>query len=133
LLPTGVYTIPEIACVGVGESEASRRGLDVCVGFADFRDVVRAHIAGGPSGFLRLLCERGSRRVVGVQALGESATDLVHLGQAVIAARATVDYFVEHMFNFPTMTEAYRIAAFDCLRQFGVTGYESECRRTRCT
>jgi len=68
-----------------------------------------------------------------VQALGESATELVHLGQAVIAARGTVDYFVDHVFNFPTMTEAYRVAAFDCLRQLGVRGFESECRRTRCT
>ena len=133
LLPTGVYTIPEIACVGIGESEAARRGVDVCIGFADFRDVVRAHIAGAPAGFLRLLCDRSSRRVLGVQALGESATELVHLGQAVIAARGTVDYFVDHVFNFPTMTEAYRVAAFDCLRQLGVRGFESECRRTRCT
>jgi len=62
-------------------------------------------------------CERGSGRVLGVQVLGEGATDLVHLGQAAIATGATADFFIEQIFNFPTMTEAYRIAAFDILKQ----------------
>jgi len=77
-----------------------------------------------------------SARVLGVQVLGEGATDLVHLGQMAIANGATANYFVEHMFNFPTMTEAYRIAAFDVLKRLGkvadVKDYESEYRRTRC-
>jgi NAD(P) transhydrogenase len=132
LLPIGVYTIPEIACVGLTETEAASRRLEICVGVANFGDVVRAHIAGAPDGFLRLLCERGTRRVLGAQALGESSADLVHLAQAVISAGATVDYFVDHVFNFPTMTEAYRVAAFDCLRQMRVTGSESEYRRIHC-
>jgi NAD(P) transhydrogenase len=91
----------------------------VIVGRADFSEVARAHIAGEPSGFLTLLCERGSGRVLGCQVLGEGATDLVHLGQAAIAAGASADTFIEQMFNFPTMTEAYRIAAFDVLNQRG--------------
>ena len=89
----------------------------VSVGRLDFGEVARAHIAGEPTGFLRLLCERASGRVVGCQVLGEGATDLVHLGQAAIANGATADFFVEQIFNFPTMTEAYRIAAFDILKQ----------------
>jgi len=64
-----------------------------------------------------LVCERGTTRILGVQVLGESATELVHLGQAAIAMSATVDFFVEQIFNFPTMTEAYRIAAFDIMKQ----------------
>jgi NAD(P) transhydrogenase len=117
LVPTGVYTIPEIACVGLTQTEADAKGLDLVVGHADFSEVARAHIAGEPTGFLTLLCERASGRVLGCQVLGEGATDLVHLGQAAIANGASADFFVEQIFNFPTMTEAYRIAAFDVLKQ----------------
>jgi NAD(P) transhydrogenase len=117
LVPTGVYTIPEIACVGLSQSEAAAKRIDIIVGRADFSEVARAHIAGEPSGFLTLLCERTSARVLGVQALGEGATELVHLGQAAIATGATADFFIEQIFNFPTMSEAYRIAAFDVLKQ----------------
>ena len=117
LVPSGVYTIPEIACVGLSQSEAAAKKVDFIVGRADFSEVARAHIAGEPKGFLTLLCEPGSARVLGVQVLGEGATELVHLGQAAIATGATADFFIEQIFNFPTMTEAYRIAAFDILKQ----------------
>ena len=117
LVPSGVYTIPEIACVGLSQGEAETKKLDVIIGRADFREVARAHIAGEPAGFLGLICERSSGRVLGVQVIGEGATDLVHLGQAAIASGATAEFFVEQIFNFPTMTEAYRIAAFDVLKQ----------------
>ena len=120
LVPSGVYTIPEIACVGLTQQEARAQQLDVIVGRADFGEVARAHIAGQPVGFLALLCERGSGRVLGVQVLGEGATELVHLGQAAIASGATADFFIEQIFNFPTMSEAYRIAAFDILKQRSV-------------
>ncbi|HEX3603013.1 MAG TPA: Si-specific NAD(P)(+) transhydrogenase [Steroidobacteraceae bacterium] len=117
LVPSGVYTIPEIACVGLSRTEAAANKIDVIVGRADFGEVARAHIAGEPAGSLTLLCEPGSARVLGVQVLGEGATDLVHLGQAAIATGAGADFFIEQIFNFPTMTEAYRIAAFDILKQ----------------
>jgi NAD(P) transhydrogenase len=117
LVPSGVYTIPEIACVGVSQSEAASKKIDVIVGRADFSEVARAHIAGEATGFLALLCERSTARVLGCQVIGEGATDLVHLGQAAIATGATADFFIEQIFNFPTMTEAYRIAAFDVLKQ----------------
>jgi NAD(P) transhydrogenase len=117
LVPSGVYTIPEIACVGITQSEAAARKIDLMVGRADFSEVARSHIAGEASGFLTLLCERDSARVLGVQVLGEGATDLVHLGQGAVANGASADFFVEQIFNFPTMTEAYRIAAFDILKQ----------------
>ncbi|MEP6886059.1 MAG: Si-specific NAD(P)(+) transhydrogenase [Gammaproteobacteria bacterium] len=120
LVPSGVYTIPEIGCVGLSQSEAAAKKIDIIVGRADFSEVARAHIAGEPHGFLALLCERSSARVLGVQVVGEGATDLVHLGQAAIAAGAAADFFVEQIFNFPTMAEAYRIAAFDVLKQRSV-------------
>jgi NAD(P) transhydrogenase len=121
LVPCGVYTIPEIACVGLSQSDAAAKKIDIIVGRADFSEVARAHIAGEAVGFLTLLCERSSTRVLGCQVLGEGATELVHLGQAAIATGATADFFVEQIFNFPTMTEAYRIAAFDVLKQRSVT------------
>jgi NAD(P) transhydrogenase len=120
LVPSGVYTIPEIACVGLSQSEAAARKIDLIVGRADFSEVARAHIAGEPMGFLALLCERDTGRVLGVQVIGEGATELVHLGQAAIFAGATADFFIEQIFNFPTMSEAYRIAAFDVLKQRSV-------------
>ncbi len=120
LVPSGVYTIPEIGCVGLTQSEATAKQLDIIIGRADFSEVARAHVAGEPMGFLALLCERSSAKVLGVQIIGEGATDLVHLGQAAIATGATADFFVEQIFNFPTMTEAYRIAAFDVLKQRAV-------------
>jgi NAD(P) transhydrogenase len=117
LVPSGVYTIPEIACVGLSQTEAAAKKIDIVVGHANFNEVARAHIAGEPSGFLTLICERSSGRTLGCQVLGEGATELVHLGQAAIATGATADFFIEQIFNFPTMTEAYRIAAFDILKQ----------------
>ena len=126
LVPSGVYTIPEIACVGLSQTEAQAKRMDVIVGHADFAEVARAHIAGEPSGFLTLLCDRASGRVLGCQALGEGATDLVHLGQAAIAWGANAEFFIEQIFNFPTMTEAYRIAAFDILKQRAVQSAPSK-------
>lgn len=120
LVPSGVYTIPEIACVGLSQSDAAAKKIDIIVGRADFGEVARAHIAGEPVGFLALLCERGTARVLGCQVIGEGATELVHLGQAAIAAGATADFFIEQIFNFPTMSEAYRIAAFDVMKQRSV-------------
>jgi NAD(P) transhydrogenase len=117
LVPTGVYTIPEIACVGLSQAQAAAKKIDVVIGRADFGEVARAHIAGEATGFLTLLCDPGSGRVLGVQVLGEGATDLVHLGQAAIATGETAEFFVEQIFNFPTMTEAYRVAAFDVMKQ----------------
>jgi NAD(P) transhydrogenase len=120
LVPTGVYTIPEIACVGLSQTEAATKKIDVVVGRADFAEVARAHIAGAQSGFLTLVCDRSTARVLGVQVIGDGATELVHLGQAAIATSLTADFFVEQIFNFPTMTEAYRIAAFDVMKQLAV-------------
>jgi NAD(P) transhydrogenase len=117
LVPTGVYTIPEIACVGLSQAEAAAKKIDVIIGRADFGEVARAHIVGEPAGFLTLICERASARVLGVQVLGEGATELVHLGQSAVASGASAEFFIEEIFNFPTMTEAYRIAAFDIMKQ----------------
>jgi NAD(P) transhydrogenase len=140
LIPTGVYTIPEIACVGLTPNEARQRRMDIVIGSADFAEVARAHIAGHEAGLLQLICDRDSLRVLGVQIVGEGATELVHLGQSAIAANATANFFVEQVFNFPTMTEAYRIAGFDAIKQLaggivrpdsGSAGYRLPATLTR--
>jgi NAD(P) transhydrogenase len=118
-LPTGVYTIPEIATVGLDEHEARRHFGGAIVGRARFEEIARGQINGSQRGLLKLVADSGGRRVVGVQIVGDSATELVHIGQLGIAAGLDVDAYVDNVFNFPTMAEAYRIAAFDIVKQRG--------------
>jgi NAD(P) transhydrogenase len=124
-LPSGVYTIPEIATVGLDEAGARRHFGGAIVGRARFEEIARGQINGSQRGLLKLVADPGGRRVVGVQIAGDSATELVHIGQLGLAAELDVDAYVDNVFNFPTMAEAYRIAAFDIVKQRGrVTGSE---------
>ena len=118
-LPCGVYTIPEIATVGLDEQEARRHFGGAIVGRARFEEIARGQINGCQRGLLKLVADPGGRRVVGVQIVGEGATELVHIGQLGLAAELDVDAYVDNVFNFPTMAEAYRIAAFDIVKQRG--------------
>jgi NAD(P) transhydrogenase len=124
-LPSGVYTIPEIATVGLDEEGARRHFGGAIVGRARFEEIARGQINGCQRGILKLVADPGGRRVVGVQIAGDSATELVHIGQLGLAAELDVDAYVDNVFNFPTMAEAYRIAAFDIVKQRGrVSGSE---------
>lgn len=114
-LPVGIYTIPDISTIGANEEEARKKGREVVVGVAHFREVARALINGEPEGWLKLVVEVGSERLLGVQVIGEGATDLVHLGQMAILAERTINDLIETAFNFPTLAEAYRIASLDAL------------------
>jgi NAD(P) transhydrogenase len=116
-LPSGVYTIPEIATVGLDENEAKRHFGGCVVGRARFEEIARGQINGSQRGLLKLVADPGGRRVVGVQIAGDGATELVHIGQLGLAAELDVDAYVDNVFNFPTMAEAYRIAAFDIVKQ----------------
>jgi len=118
-LPAGVYTIPEIATVGLDEHGARRHFGGAIVGRARFEEVARGQIDGSQRGLLKLIADAGGRRVVGVQIAGDGATELVHIGQLGLAAEMEVDAYVENVFNFPTLAEAYRIAALDIVRQRG--------------
>lgn len=118
-LPCGVYTIPEIATVGLDEHEARRHFGGALVGRARFEEIARGQINGCQRGILKLVADPGGRRVVGVQIAGDGATELVHIGQLGLAAELDVDAYVDNVFNFPTMAEAYRIAAFDIVKQRG--------------
>jgi NAD(P) transhydrogenase len=116
-LPSGVYTIPEIATVGLDETGARTHFGGAIVGRARFEEIARGQINGCQHGLLKLVADPGGRRVVGVQIVGDSATELVHIGQLGLAAELDVDAYVDNVFNFPTMAEAYRIAAFDIVKQ----------------
>ncbi|HLA73720.1 MAG TPA: Si-specific NAD(P)(+) transhydrogenase [Steroidobacteraceae bacterium] len=118
-LPSGVYTIPEIATVGLDEHGARRQFGGAIVGRARFEEIARGQINGSQRGLLKLIADPGGRRVVGVQIAGDGATELVHIGQLGLAAELDVDAYVDNVFNFPTMAEAYRIAAFDIVKQRG--------------
>ena len=119
LPPFGVYSIPEVAKVGLGEEEAAAEGVDFAVGRGRFAGNTRAAITGSTDGMVKLVCERGSGRLLGVHVLGEGATELVHVGQAVMALGGSVDYFIHATFNAPTASEAYKYAAYDALADLG--------------
>jgi len=118
-LPSGVYTLPEIATVGLDEHGARRHFGGALVGRARFEEIARGQINGCQRGLLKLIADPGGRRVVGVQIAGDGATELVHIGQLGLAAELDVDAYVDNVFNFPTMAEAYRIAALDIVKQRG--------------
>ncbi len=117
LVPVGVYAIPEIATVGLSEAQACERFGSAVVGRAHFSELARGQIAAIEDGLLKLVCDPAGRRLVGVQIVGEGATELVHVGQIAILAGWEVDAFVDNVFNFPTLAEAYRVAAFDVCKR----------------
>jgi NAD(P) transhydrogenase len=118
-LPLGVYTIPEMSGVGLTEDEARARGIDPVVGRARFRNNARGAIVGDRDGMTKLVFNRVDRRLVGVHCIGERATELVHLGQSVMLLGGTVETFVGMVFNYPSLSETYKYAAYDALGQLG--------------
>ncbi len=115
VVPVGIFTVPELAAVGETEAQVRARLGDCLVGRADFGEIARGHIAGEPDGLLKLIADPTGEQLLGVGIVGEGATELVHLGQLVMLGSGRVRDFVDHVFNFPTMAEAYRVAALDVL------------------
>lgn len=111
LLPYGIYTIPEISMVGPTEQELKQDGVPYEIGIARFREIARGKLIGDEIGMLKLLFHRQSRKLLGVHAIGEGATELIHIGQAVMAYGGKIDYFLENVFNYPTLAECYMVAA----------------------
>ncbi|NML94114.1 Si-specific NAD(P)(+) transhydrogenase [Novosphingobium olei] len=111
--PYGIYAVPEISTVGMNEQEVKARGIGYEVGIARFRETSRGHIMGLNSGMMKMLFSLKTRRLLGVHIMGEGATELIHIGQAVLNLKGTLDYFIENTFNYPTLAEAYKIAALD--------------------
>jgi len=114
-LPMGIYTIPEISAVGETEESCREKNIKYEVGRAKYANNARGQIIGDSSGILKLIFRAENKQLLGVQILGESATELIHLGMAVLEAGGTIDTFIELVFNFPTLSELYKYAAYDGL------------------
>ena len=111
--PYGIYAVPEISTVGMTEEEVRERGISYECGIARFRETSRGHIMGLEAGMLKLIFSLKTRRLLGCHIVGEGATELIHIGQAVLNLKGTLEYFVENTFNYPTLAEAYKVAALD--------------------
>jgi NAD(P) transhydrogenase len=111
--PYGIFTIPEISMVGKTEQELTAESVPYEVGKAQYREVARGQIIGDTIGMLKLIFHLRTHQLLGVHIIGENASELVHVGQAVLAFGGTTDYFVNTVFNYPTLAEAYKVAAFD--------------------
>jgi NAD(P) transhydrogenase len=113
--PYGIYTIPEISFIGKTEEQLTGEDVPYEVGMAYYREVARGQIRGDSTGRLKLIFHRDTRKVLGVHIIGEDAAELVHIGQAVMTLGGTVDYFIDTVFNYPTLAECYKVAAFNGL------------------
>ncbi len=113
--PYGIYTIPEISFIGKTEEQLTDEDVPYEVGMAYYREVARGQIRGDTTGRLKLIFHRDTRKVLGVHIIGEGAAELVHIGQAVMTLNGTVDYFIDTVFNYPTLAECYKVAAFNGL------------------
>ncbi|MFO0551520.1 MAG: Si-specific NAD(P)(+) transhydrogenase [Polyangiaceae bacterium] len=117
LFPYGIYTIPEISMVGPTEDELTKQGIPYEVGKAHYKEIARGQIMGDTTGVLKLIFHLETHALLAVHILGEGASELIHIGQAVLAFGGKVEYFVNTVFNYPTLAECYKTAAFDGLNR----------------
>lgn len=120
LFPYGIYSIPEISTVGKTEEELTDEGIPYEIGKANYGEVARGQILGDSDGLLKLMFHIDTRKLLGVHIIGEGASELIHIGQAVMAFEGTVDYFVDTVFNYPTLAESYKIAALDGINRLAI-------------
>lgn len=113
LLPYGIYSIPEISMVGRTEEELTLDEIPYAIGLARYKEIARGQLIGDETGMLKLLFHRHTKHLLGVHAIGEGATELIHIGQAVMAFHGKIDYFIDTVFNYPTLAECYKVAALD--------------------
>jgi NAD(P) transhydrogenase len=106
--------------VGQNEEQLTAARIPYEIGMARFDEIARGHIAGDTEGMLKLLFHRETRKLLGVHVIGESATEIVHIGQAVMALGGTIDYFRDTVFNYPTMAECYKVAALEGLNKLSL-------------
>jgi NAD(P) transhydrogenase len=115
--PIGIYSIPEISMVGWTEEKLTSEGIPYEAGIAQYKEIARGQLLGDEIGMLKILIHQESHAVLGVHIIGTGATELVHIGQAAIAFQATVEHFVNTVFNYPTLAECYKTAAFNALNK----------------
>ncbi|MDA1191143.1 MAG: Si-specific NAD(P)(+) transhydrogenase [Candidatus Poribacteria bacterium] len=119
LFPYGIYAIPEIAMVGKTEQELTEAGVPFEVGKAHYREIARGQILGDSTGFLKLIFHLETLELLGVHIIGEGASELIHIGQTVLTFGGSVEYFVNTVFNYPTLAECYKVAALDGMNRVG--------------
>lgn len=115
--PYGIYTIPEISMVGQTEEKLTAAKVPYEVGIAKYAELAKSMMLGDESGMLKLLFDRNNLKLLGVHAIGQRATEIIHIGQAVLAYGGTIEYFRDTVFNYPTLAEAYKVAALDGLNK----------------
>jgi len=115
MLPMGIYTIPEISAAGETEESCKEKKIEYAVGRALYENNARGHIAGDTAGMLKLIFSRADKKLLGMSIIGENATELIHIGMMVLDAGLTIDEFIEQVFNYPTLSELYKYAAYDGL------------------
>lgn len=115
--PYGIYTIPEISSSGAQEEELEKKKIPYVVGRAQYAELARGKIIGDQSGYLKLLVGREDRKILGIHIIGTGATELIHIGQVAMALGAKVDFLVSNVFNYPTLAEAYKVAAYHAFNQ----------------
>jgi NAD(P) transhydrogenase len=120
LQPIGIYTIPEMSYCGATEEELTRSSVPYEVGVSRYRELARGQIIGDTYGMLKLLVSTEDRSLLGVHVFGSNATDLVHIGQAIMGCGGTVDYLVDTVLNYPTLSEAYKVAALDATNKIRI-------------
>ena len=116
-MPYGIYTIPEISMVGKTEQELTQEKVPYEIGVSKFEELAKGQMLGVDTGLLKILFHRKTRQLLGVHIFGERATEIIHIGQAVLAFGGTIDYFRDTVFNYPTMAEAYKVAGLDGLNR----------------
>jgi NAD(P) transhydrogenase len=119
LFPYGIYSIPEISTVGRNEEELTRQDVPYEIGKANYREIARGQIIGDSTGLLKLIFHSETHELLGTHILGEGASELIHIGQAVMAFNGKIDYFIHSVFNYPTLAECYKTAAFDGINRLG--------------
>jgi NAD(P) transhydrogenase len=117
LFPYGIYTIPEISMVGKTEQQLTAEKIPYEIGVAKYDELAKAQMLGDDTGLLKLLFDPDTRKLLGVHVIGERAAEIVHIGQAVLALGGTIEYFRDTVFNYPTLAEAYKVAALDGLNK----------------
>jgi NAD(P) transhydrogenase len=115
MLPMGIYTVPEISSVGETEESCKEKKIDYCVGRALYANNARGHIIGDTAGLVKLVFARADKKLLGVSIIGESATELIHIGMMVLDRDETIDEFIQGVFNYPTLSETYKSAAYEGL------------------
>jgi NAD(P) transhydrogenase len=117
LLPYGIYTIPEIAMIGQTEEQLTGQKIPYEIGVARYEEIAKAEMLGDQTGMLKLLFHPDTRKLLGIHAIGQRSTEIVHIGQTALAFGGTIEYFRDAVFNYPTLAEAYKVAALNGLNK----------------